>query len=234
MVDGGNLFTYVRGNPLRLVDSTGTQGHPGQGGGEGAGAAIPYALTGVAGVVERAREAAERALKEKLEEEKAIAELTAGGPEPVKGPTAGPDPHPNRHGQTVVICGADFTGLDLTVKKEVQVWATDEEAKRMEIEAGSEFNMRTIAAAAGGVAQMGAARSANQAAGSPMPDQIPQQWGSPTTQAQPSLSVPPGLISGTSVSDYTARAQELLGTAVREPQRTQTTIDVGPSRGSGG
>jgi hypothetical protein len=137
-------------------------------------------------LVERAKQATERAWKEsrELEEERAVAELVAGKPELA----VRQDPHPDRRPQTIIVRGADFTGLDPTVKKEVQVYGTDEEVKRMQIKADSEFNQRSIAAAAGGVAQMGAARSANRAAGSPLPDMRPQQWGASTTKVAPSPS----------------------------------------------
>jgi RHS repeat-associated protein len=77
IVDGENLFAYARGNPVRLIDVSGTQVHPGEGGAEGAGPVGNGALTGIASLADRAKEAAQRAVREKLEEEKAIAQLTA-------------------------------------------------------------------------------------------------------------------------------------------------------------
>ncbi len=75
MVDGANLFAYARAKPVHLTDSSGAQAHPGQGGGQGAGPVGTGALTGMAGLAERAKEAAQVAMKEKIEEERAIADL---------------------------------------------------------------------------------------------------------------------------------------------------------------
>lgn len=75
------------------------------------------------------------------------------------GPSAGPlsEPYDRRH-RTIIVRGADFTGLDPLVKENVEVWAAPEEAEQMEAKANSAFHGRALAAAAGGLAGIGSGK----------------------------------------------------------------------------
>jgi hypothetical protein len=87
-------------------------------------------------------------------------------PPPYSGPSIGPSNEPpDRRRRYITVRGADFTGLDPTVKETREVWATAEEAEQMEIDANAQFGARAATAALGGIAGMGAARSANATMG---------------------------------------------------------------------
>jgi hypothetical protein len=113
------------------------------------------------------------------------------------GPAAGPEPNPGRHRQTIVVRGADFTGLDATIKKTLEGWATDEEAMNAEMAGNKAFVGRLSTAGLGGLANMGAAQSATRIASSPVPDSRANIGGAPvetapvsTTPARPALAKP--------------------------------------------
>ncbi|MEG4507170.1 SpvB/TcaC N-terminal domain-containing protein [Microcoleus sp. F6_B4] len=182
---GLNLYRYVRLNPISFFDPNGTEEQSSGG---------PNSLTKeqVYEIMLRSKDPNDlkfrlglgpithEQLASYLASKGLLTPATKKQPEyQYQGPSVGADPHPNRRWQTIIVRGGEWTGLDATVTKRVKVWATDEEAKQMQQNANNAFAARVGIAALGGLAQIGAASSANVTAGRPIPDARLKQSGAP-------------------------------------------------------
>ncbi|MEG3838645.1 SpvB/TcaC N-terminal domain-containing protein [Microcoleus sp. herbarium14] len=184
IADGLNIYKNVQNNPINFVDPTGTDTisrieiaylMPGN----------PQARENLALVIEKLSGKCydlTRASYQELWSEYVKLKDQNRPKQPeyqYQGPSVGPDPNPDRRRQVIIVRGGEWTGLDATVTKRVEVLATAEEAAQMQQDANNAFAARAFRAALGGLAQIGAARSANAATGRPIPDSRPKQSGSP-------------------------------------------------------
>lgn len=111
------------------------------------------------------------------------------------GPKLIADTGPRRRHHYITIIGDDITGLDITVRRKVEFWGTDEEAEEFQRQKNAEYAYRVSGAALGGIAQAGAARRANANMPLGLPDTRQTQSGAPLSNPEshtaPAKASPP-------------------------------------------
>jgi RHS repeat-associated protein len=178
IADGINLYLYARGNPITLIDDSGNQSKPAKF--VDTKAQLMRLIEDLGGPSLDITKYSEAELQKEVYRLQEISFTAKPKDKPDKVEESSDKNMSRRHRTIEYRSGeGDPLGLNPLSKTRTEVYATPEGADEMALQGAQDLANRTYTAAIAGVAQMGATRSSNQAAGAPVPEARLKQSGAP-------------------------------------------------------